>query len=152
MLMRDSVIAHGWFIVEVNRGDSNKKEVYIVQNRVVRQGRWFMLRNTVGVNTVSIDYVAVSNSNTAVSDTETQLPGTFRNAKTATKSRVSATTVQWQASWSAGELNGQTIYSYALVTETTNYTEFSRVVHSTGITFGANDTLSVTYQLTLTAS
>lgn len=152
MLISDRVTAHGWFIAEVFRGDTKKKDVYIIQNRVVRQGRWFMLRNTIGVNTVNINFVAVSNSNTAVSDTETTLPGTFRSGKTATKTRVSATTVQWQASWSAGELSGQTIYSYALVTETTNYTLFSRVVHSTGITFGANDTLNVTYQLTLTAT
>lgn len=152
MVLADKVVAQGWFIIEVVRGDTGKREVYIVQNRVVAQGRDFMLRNTIGVSTVSLDYVAVSNLNTAVSDTETQLGGTFRSAKTATKSRVSATTVQWQASWSAGELNGQTIYSYAIVTDTTNYTLFSRVLHSAGITFGPSDTLNVTYQLTLTAS
>lgn len=143
--------AEGTIILEVLRGDGTK-EIYYFVNRIVAQGREYMLRNTIGVNTVNINYIYVSNHNQSVSDNETNVPGTFKSFKAATKSMADAQTAQWNASWSAGELNGQTIYSFGLAAANDGTMLFSRVHYSNGISFGSEDTLNVTYKVKLQAS
>jgi hypothetical protein len=73
--------------VEVTYPDG-RKETFVIENRIVAQGRDFMLRNTIGVNTVNINYVAFSNDTTTPADNETSMPGTWVYTVTATKSQV----------------------------------------------------------------
>lgn len=155
MLIPGAGKVEGRFIIEIIRGDTGKREVYSFANRVVAQGRDYMLRNTIGVNTVNINYLFVSNSNTTVSDSETSVPGTWKTYKTATKSASPSDNpayAQWSATFSGSDVGGQTVYSYALATGTDGSGEFSRILHSAGITFGSNDTLNVTYQVQITAA
>ena len=76
----------GIVTVEVIYPDGNT-DVFVVENRIVAQGRDYMLRNTIGVNTVNINYVAFSNDTTTPSDDETTMPGTWVYTVIATKSQ-----------------------------------------------------------------
>jgi len=120
-----------------------------VKNRIVAQGRDYMLRNTIGVNTVNINYIVFSNSTDTVNDTETQTPGTWVYGVTASKSVVAARQVRWTASIDGGAqgVSGNSIRSIALCTNDDGTGEFSRVKLPTTINLASGVIVNVQYDV-----
>jgi len=137
--------------VEVVYPDGNKA-VFYVKNRIVAQGRDFMLRNTIGVNTVNINYVVFSDDTTTPADGEINVPGnSLKYAVTATKSVVGPRQVRWTASLDGGAsgVSGKTLASIALATGSDGTGEFARVKLPTTISLQSGVTVNVTYDVTI---
>jgi hypothetical protein len=141
----------GIVTVEVIYPDGNK-DVFVVENRIVAQGRDFMLRNTIGVNTVNINFVAFSNDNTNPADTETSMPGTWVYTVTATKSQVGPRHVRWSATLDGGAsgVSGNTLASVGLCTGSNGSGLFARVKLPSTIGLASGVTVNVNYDVTIT--
>lgn len=141
----------GIVTVEVIYPDG-KKDVFVVENRIVAQGRDFILRNTIGVNTVNINYVAFSNDTTTPADTETSMPGTWVYTVTATKSQIAARQVRWSATLDGGAtgVSGNTLASVGLCTSTNGTGLFARVKLPSTIGLASGVTVNVNYDVTIT--
>jgi len=144
----DEKMLKGRVVVKVTYPDG-REEVQVIENRIVSQGRDFMLRNTAGVNAVNVNYIVFSDSNTSVSDTETSVPGSWKYGVAATKSQPATKTVRWTCSLDGSGFSGKTVNSIALATGSDGTGEFSRVVLSTGINLGSGVTVNVQYDVTI---
>jgi hypothetical protein len=140
----------GIVTVEVTYPDG-RKETFVVENRIVAQGRDFMLRNTIGVNTVNINFVAFSNDTTNPADTETSMPGTWVYTVTATKSQVGPRQVRWSATLdgSASGVSGNTLASVGLCVESNGSGLFARVKLPSTIGLASGVTVNVNYDVTI---
>ena len=141
----------GIVTVEVTYPDGHK-EVFTIENRVVAQGRDYMLRNTIGVNTVNINYVAFSNATTTPSDDETSMPGTWVYTVSATKSVVEPRKVRWSASLDGGTpgVSGNTLGSVGLCVGNDGTGLFARVKLPSTIGLESGVTVNVNYDVSMT--
>jgi len=129
-----------------------REETFVVENLVVAQGRDYMLRNTIGVNTVNINFVAFSNDTTNPADTETSMPGTWVYTVTATKSQVGPRQVRWSATLDGGAtgVSGNTLASVGLCTGSNGSGLFARVKLPSTIGLASGVTVNVSYDVTIT--
>ena len=141
----------GTVTVEVVYPDG-KRDVYVVENLVVAQGRDFIMRNTIGVNAVNINYVAFSNATTTPSDDETSMPGTWVYTVAATKSQVEPRKVRWSASLDGGTTGvaGNTLGSIGLCTDANGGGLFARVKLPSTIGLESGVTVNVNYDVSMT--
>jgi hypothetical protein len=130
---------------------NGSKDVFVVENRIVAQGRDFMLRNTIGVNTVNINFVAFSNDTTNPADTETSMPGSWVYTATATKSQVGPRHVRWSATLDGGAtgVSGNTLASIGLCTGSNGSGLFARVKLPSTIGLASGVTVNVNYDVTI---
>ena len=141
-----------YLIIEREREDGQReREVVAIENLITDLGLDIFVRNLVGISPVAVDYIVLSDSTTTPNPSETAMPATIIAAAAATKSRPSARQVRWQVSWARGAVNG-TIGSIGLCSDATGANLFARVVLSPAKSVGANDTVSVIYDLTLNRS
>jgi hypothetical protein len=128
-----------------------REETFVVENRIVAQGRDYMLRNTIGVNTVNINHVAFSNDTTVPADTETSMPGTWVYTVTATKSQVGPRQVRWSATLDGGAsgVSGNTLGSVGLCTGSNGSGLFARVKLPSTIGLASGVTINVNYDVTI---
>jgi hypothetical protein len=140
----------GIVTVEVTYPDG-RKETFVVENRIVAQGRDFMLRNTIGVNTVNINFVAFSNDTTNPADTETSMPGSWVFTVTATKNQIAARQVRWSATLDGGAsgVSGNTLASVGLCTGSNGSGLFARVKLPSTIGLASGVTVNVNYDVTI---
>jgi hypothetical protein len=140
----------GIVTVEVTYPDG-RKETFVVENRIVAQGRDFMLRNTIGVNTVNINFVAFSNDTTNPADTETSMPGSWVFTVTATKNQVGPRQVRWSATLDGGAtgVSGNTLASVGLCTGSNGSGLFARVKLPSTIGLASGVTVNVNYDVTI---
>jgi hypothetical protein len=140
----------GIVTVEVTYPDG-RKETFVVENRIVAQGRDFMLRNTIGVSTVNINFVAFSNDTTNPADTETSMPGSWVFTVTATKSQVGPRQVRWSATLDGGAtgVSGNTLASVGLCTGSNGSGLFARVKLPSTIGLASGVTVNVNYDVTI---
>jgi len=129
-----------------------REETFVIENRIVAQGRDFMLRNTIGVNTVNINFIAFSNDTTNPADTETSMPGSWVYTVTATKSQVAPRHVRWSATLDGGDtgVSGNTLASVGLCTGSTGSGLFARVKLPSTIGLASGVTVNVNYDVTIT--
>jgi hypothetical protein len=129
-----------------------REETFVVENRIVAQGRDYMLRNTIGVNTVDINYIALSNDTTDPSDTETSMPGTWVYTVTALKSHPSPRQVRWSVvglDGGATGVSGNTLASIGLCTGSNGSGLFARVKLPSTIGLASGVTVNVNYDVTI---
>jgi hypothetical protein len=128
-----------------------REETFVVENRIVAQGRDYMLRNTIGVNTVNINFVAFSNDTTNPADTETSMPGSWVFTVTATKNQVAARQVRWSATLDGGAsgVSGNTLASIGLCTGSNGSGLFARVKLPSTIGLASGVTVNVNYDVTI---
>jgi len=141
----------GVVTVEVTYPDGTKK-VFVIKNRIVAQGRDFIMRNTIGVNAVNINYVAFSNATTTPSDDETSMPGTWVYTVAATKSQVEPRKVRWSASLDGGTpgVSGNTLGSVGLCVGNDGTGLFARVKLPSTIGLEEGVTVNVNYDVSMT--
>jgi len=140
----------GIVTITVTYPDGNQI-VFKLKNRIVAQGRDFMLRNTIGVNTVNINFVVFSNSTDTVNDNEIATPGTWKYGVTASKSIVATRQVRWSATLdgSLTGVSGNSIGSIALCVNDDGTGQFSRVVLPTTINLTSGVIVNVQYDVTI---
>ena len=128
-----------------------REETFVIENRIVAQGRDYMLRNTIGVNAVTINYVAFSNNTSTPADNETSMPGTWVYTVTATKSHVGARQVRWSATLDGGAsgVSGNTLGSVGLCTGSDGSGLFARVKLPSTIGLAEGVTVNVNYDVTI---
>jgi hypothetical protein len=140
----------GIVTVEVTFPDG-RKVVYVIKNRIVAQGRDYMLRNTIGVDAVNINYVVFSNDATTPADNEISMPGTWKYAVAATKSRVAARQVRWSASLDGGAagVSGNNLNSIGLCVGNDGSGLFARVKLPSTIGLASGVTVNVNYDVVM---
>jgi len=151
MKVKDRMVApKGKFILEVRRANG-EVERYELENLVVNQGKDYIARNTIGVNTVNLNYIVVTDSTATPDPNRTSMPvvqsGNLR-AKLATKSVPSARTAQWQATFdnSAGDNLTFPFGAIGICTNNDGTGLFAYVVRTPTITLGSSDAITITYQ------
>jgi len=140
----------GRFILEIKRA-SGEVEHYVLENLVVNQGKDYIARNTIGVSTVNLNYIVVTDSTASPDPNRTSMPvdtsGNLR-AKLATKSVPSARTAQWQATFdnSGGDNLTFPFGSIGICVNSDGTGLFAYAVRTPTITLGSNDSITITYQ------
>jgi alpha-galactosidase len=137
-----------YLIIERERDGQTEREIIEIKNLITDLGLDIFIRNLINSSPVSIGYIVLSDSTTTPSPTETTMPGTNKWAQAATVSRPTARQARWQASWAQGAIVG-TIGSIGLCSDSAGNNLFARVRLSTPKNVGADDTVSVVYDLTL---
>jgi len=138
----------GTVSIEVIYPDGKHKTI-VVQNRIVAQGRDFLLRNLIGVDTVSVDYIVFSDSDAPVNDNETSVVGSWKHGVLATKSHPEPRKVVWSCSLNGDSFVGVVVRSIALATNPNGNGEFSRVILDTPIMLGHRVQVNVNYEVTI---
>jgi len=132
--------------------DGVVKSEDVVKNLVVNGGRDFLFSQTSGTGTVTnMKYMGVGTDNTAAGATQTALEteiGTRQSISYAHS--AGATTMTATATFGAGNATG-TIQEAGLFTASSGGTMFNRV-NGINKVKGADDSLEITYTLTITAS
>lgn len=137
-----------YLVIERERDGQKEREIIEIKNLITNLGLDIIVRNLINVNPVSIGYIVLSDSTTTPNPDETTMPGTNKWAQAATVSRPNARQARWQASWAQGAING-TIGSIGLCSDSQGNNLFARVRLTTPKAVGADDTVSVIYDLTL---
>lgn len=140
----------GKYIVQLYGPNGELKEERVSDNVVCTNGKEFMASflysAAAAASTFTAKYVAIGSDSTAANAANTAL-GTELSRHTGTVSYVSNQIFQVKATFATGSGTGS-IYEYGVFTTNTGGTLISRDVDSV-ITKGASDTLTVTWQLTL---
>jgi hypothetical protein len=150
-IVEKSPTPHGVVSLEICYSDG-RKEVIVVENRVVAQGRDLLLRNAIGIHAESIDFIVFSNDASVPSDGETAMPGTWVFAVPATKSRPAPQQVRWSATLDGGAsgVSGNTVGSIGLCTNANGAGLFARVKLPSPIRLAAGVLIHVHYDVTMT--
>lgn len=142
----------GYVEIDVKR---NGKVIKTIRgfNRVVLQGREYMLKNIMKYSTTyDGSYLALSTSSSTPSDNETSVPNPISPIKLATKSYdpdSSEPRIKWEATWSENEGNGNTINSVAICESSTGSGEWARYVLTSGINKTSDIAVTVRYYIKL---
>jgi hypothetical protein len=140
----------GRYIAQLYGPDGNLKQEVVGKNVVCTNGKEFLASflysAALAAATNTCKYIAIGSDSTAEAAANTAL-GTELSRHTGTVSYVSNQIYQVKATFATGSGTGS-IYEYGLFSSSTGGTLISRDTEAL-ITKGANDTLTVTYQLTI---
>lgn len=147
----DSKQIKGIVTIEVIYADG-RREVFVIENMTTMQGLDFYVRNLVGINTVSLNYIVFSNSTTPPDPNETSTPGTWKYGVLATKNIVGPRQARLSASLNGGDsgVSGNTLASLAIAANADGSGQFSRVL-TPQISLGPGVTINVNYDIIITA-
>jgi hypothetical protein len=145
-----SVKLTGRYIAQLYGPDGALKKEIVGKNVVCTNGKEFLASflysAALAAATNTCKYLAIGSDSTAEAAANTAL-GTELSRHTGTVSYVSNQIYQVKATFATGSGTGS-IYEYGLFSSSTGGTLISRDTEAL-ITKGANDTLTVTYQLTI---
>lgn len=140
----------GRYIAQLYGPDGFLKQEVIGKNVVCTNGKEFLASflysAALAAATNTCKYIAIGSDATAEAASNTAM-GTELSRHTGTVSYVSNQIFQVKATFATGSGTGS-IYEYGLLSSNTGGTLISRDTEAL-ITKGANDTLTVTYQLTI---
>ena len=148
--MSDGLELSGRYYIRLYGPDGNMKQEVTGKNVVCTNGKEFLasfLKSAaLAASTFTMKYLAIGTDSTAEAAANTTL-GTEVSRHTGTVSYVSNQIYQVTATFATGSGTGS-ITEYGLFSSSTGGTMLSRDTESV-ITKGANDTLTVVYQLTI---
>ena len=148
--MEDQLKLRGDVFITVKDKDGNIKEERHEQNLVVSAGLNFICDRMEGTTEAVMSHMALGSGSTAAAAGDTDL-GTLLGSREALDSTtVSSNTITYAASFEAGDATGS-VTEAGIFNASTGGTMLCRVVFGT-ITKAADDTMSVTWTITLTAS
>lgn len=140
----------GQYVVQLFGPDGNLKKEIIGPNVVCTNGKEFLASflysAALAAATNTCKYIAIGSDSTSETAANTAL-GTELSRHTGTVSYVSNQMFSVKATFATGSGTGN-IYEYGLFSSNTGGTLLSRTTKAL-VTKGANDTLTVTYRLTL---
>ncbi len=148
--MTQDIKLSGRYIAKLYGPDGELKQEVIGNNVVCTNGKEFiasfLYSAALAASTYTCKYIAIGSDATAEAAANTAL-GTELSRHTGTVSYVSNQIFQVKATFATGSGTGS-IYEYGLFSSNTAGTLISRDTEAL-ITKGANDTLTVTYQMTI---
>jgi len=148
-MIQSNIKATGKLNVILRDVDGNVKEERNIDNLVVSAGLNYIASRMKDATDTAMGYMAVGTGSTAAAAGDTALGSeTDRNAVTSIT--VSSNTIEYVASWSAGDATAA-LTEAGIFNASSAGTMLARVVFST-VNKGANDTLTITWTITLSAS
>lgn len=148
--MEDQLKLRGDVFITVKDKDGNIKEERHEQNLVVSAGLNFICDRMEGTTEAVMSHMALGSGTTAAAAGDTDLESILGSREALDSTTVSSNTITYVSSFEAGDATGS-VTEAGIFNASTGGTMLCRVVFGT-ITKAADDTMSVTWTITLTAS
>lgn len=148
--MEDSLKLKGDVFITVKDKDGNVKEERHEKNLVVSAGLNFICDRMEGTSEAVMSHMALGSGTTAAAAGDTDLGSILGSREALDSTTVSGSTITYVASFEAGDATGA-VSECAIFNASTAGTMLCRVVFAE-INKAADDTMSVTWVITLTAS
>lgn len=148
--MEDSLKLKGDVFITVKDKDGNVKEERHEQNLVVSAGLNFICDRMEGTTEAVMSHMALGAGTTAAAAGDTDLGSLLGSREALDSTTVSSNTITYVSSFEAGDATG-TVTEAGIFNASTAGTMLCRVVFP-AIGKQADDTMSVTWVITLTAS
>ena len=148
--MEDQLKLRGDVFITVKDKDGNIKEERHEQNLVVSAGLNFICDRMEGTTEAVMSHMALGSGTTAAAAGDTDLESILGSREALDSTTVSSNTITYVSSFEAGDATGS-VTEAGIFNAATGGTMLCRVVFGT-ITKAADDTMSVTWTITLTAS
>jgi len=148
--MEDSLKLKGDVFITVKDKDGNVKEERHEKNLVVSAGLNFICDRMEGTTEAVMSHMALGAGTTAAAAGDTDLESLLGSREALDSTTVSANTITYVSSFEAGDATG-TVTEAGIFNASTAGTMLCRVVFP-AIGKQADDTMSVTWVITLTAS
>lgn len=148
-MINSEIKATGRLSVVLTDEDGNVKDTRDINNLVVSDGLDYIASRMKDATATAMGYMAIGTNNTAASASDTTL-GTELDRNALTSTTVTSNEVAYVASWAAGDGTGA-ITEAGLFNASSGGDMLARTVFSV-VNKAANDTLSITWTITLSAS
>lgn len=148
--MEDNLKLRGDVYITVKDKDGNIKEERKEQNLVVSAGLNFICSRMKDTTDGAMSHMGLGSGTTAAAAGDTDLESILGSREALDSTTVSSNTITYVSSFEAGDATGS-VTEAAIFNASTAGTMLCRVVFGT-ITKAADDTMSVTWVITLSAS
>lgn len=148
--MEDQLKLRGDVFITVKDKDGNIKEERHEKNLVVSAGLNFICDRMEGTTEAVMSHMALGSGTTAAAAGDTDLESILGSREALDSTTVSGSTITYVSSFEAGDSTGS-VTEAGIFNAATSGTMLCRVVFGT-ITKAADDTMSVTWTITLSAS
>lgn len=148
--MEDSLKLKGDVFITVKDKDGNVKEERHEENLVVSAGLNFICDRMEGTSEAVMSHMGLGSGTTAAAAGDTDLGSILGSREALDSTTVSSNTITYVSSFEAGDATGA-VTEAGIFNASTSGTMLCRVVFSE-INKAADDTMSVTWVITLTAS
>lgn len=148
--MEDSLKLKGDVFITVKDKDGNVKEERHEENLVVSAGLNFICDRMEGTSEAVMSHMALGSGTTAAAAGDTDLGSILGSREALDSTTVSGSTITYVSSFEAGDATGA-VTEAGIFNASTAGTMLCRVVFA-AINKAADDTMSVTWVITLTAS
>lgn len=148
-MINSKIKATGRLSVVLKDSDGNLKEQRDIDNLVVTSGLGYIASRMKDATATAMSHMAIGTGTTAAAAGDTTL-GTELDRNALTSTTVASNQIEYVASWSAGDGTGA-ITEAGLFNAASAGTMLARTVFSV-VNKAANDTLSITWTITLSAS
>jgi len=148
--MEDSLKLKGDVFITVKDKDGNVKEERHEENLVVSAGLNFICDRMEGTSEAVMSHMALGSGTTAAAAGDTDLGSILGSREALDSTTVSTNTITYLSSFEAGDATGA-VTEAGIFNASTSGTMLCRVVFA-AINKAADDTMSVTWVITLTAS
>ena len=150
MAFQDGAKFEGQLEIVLKDKDGNVKETRRHKNLVVNAGLNAILDRLVGTSEAVMSHMALGSSTTAAAAGQTDLVRILGSREAIDSSTVSGSTVTYSCTFEAGDATG-TVTEAGIFNASSSGTMLCRSVFS-AITKGSNDSLNVSWAITVTAS
>lgn len=148
-MIESNIKATGKLNVVLHDAQGKLKEQREINNLVVSAGLNYICSRMKDAADTAMGYMAVGTGSTAASAGDTTL-GTEADRNAVNSITVSSNTIEYVASWAAGDATAA-LTEAGIFNAASAGTMLARVVFDT-VNKGANDTLTITWTITLSAS
>jgi len=148
--MEDSLKLKGDVFITVKDKDGNVKEERHEKNLVVSAGLNFICDRMEGTSEAVMSHMGLGSGTTAVAAGDTDLESLLGSREALDSTTVSSNTITYVSSFEAGDATGA-VTEAGIFNASSSGTMLCRVVFA-AINKAADDTMSVTWVITLTAS
>ena len=148
--MEDVLKLKGDVFITVKDKDGNIKEERHEKNLVVSAGLNFICDRMEGTSEAVMSHMGLGSGSTAAAAGDTDLESLLGSREALDSTTVSTNTITYASSFEAGDATGSVVEA-GIFNASTGGTMLCRVVFGT-ITKAADDTMSVTWVITLNAS
>jgi hypothetical protein len=148
--MEDALKLKGDVFITVKDKDGNIKEERHEKNLVVSAGLNFICDRMEGASEAVMSHMGLGSGSTAAAAGDTDLESLLGSREALDSTTVSTNTITYVSSFEAGDATGSVVEA-GIFNASTSGTMLCRVVFGT-ITKAADDTMSVTWVITLNAS
>lgn len=148
-MINSEIKATGRLSVVLKDSDGNVKDARDINNLVVTSGLGYIASRMKDATATAMSHMAIGTGTTAAAAGDTTL-GTELDRNALTSTTVTSNQIEYVASWAAGDGTGA-VTEAGIFNDVTAGTMLARTVFDV-VNKAANDTLSITWTITLSAS